>query len=523
MDCWMRGVLLAWTAIMFTFMGSTPSWGLSPLVWTSSLLGRHEPPDNPFLADSAWPMSHRHPYNQGSSPFPGPTDSDQAAPEFLEGTPVPITLAISSRYLNGDRVTWGATTKEVFKLDANGRRMQYLADAPREQCRLAAISGAYSLVDRDGYYFVPRGFAIEAYTDAVPGDPHSAIVMARRFEIPDDLRQADDDWIVGLNLTFDGRLAFVTKRGLVGCLTRDLDDFEHLRLGDAATEVSNSLAVDEEGGLFIVTERETCRVQWSPDAASSRLELSWSCPYRTTGELPAGRLGTGSGTTPSLVGYGDQDRFVAICDGQALMHMVLLWRDEIPADWQGLPGRPRRVAAEVPVTFGKPDAVATTTEQSLTVRGHEICVVSNQYGELGPLLRRLVRRRMGNDVGTVTIYRSNVPHIAPHGVEKFAWDPTSRQLKSVWSNQLSCPNGIPTMSEATGLLYLIGQRDGDWCLEAVDWQTGRSVFHRRMSGASKLNSFYAATEIIHGGQIMTGTFGGVLRFGVDRSNLALDR
>lgn len=32
-----------------------------------------EPPANLFLADSPWAMTHRNPYCQGSSPFPGPT------------------------------------------------------------------------------------------------------------------------------------------------------------------------------------------------------------------------------------------------------------------------------------------------------------------------------------------------------------------------------------------------------------------------------------------------------------------
>ena len=59
----------------------------------------------------------------------------------------------------------------------------------------------------------------------------------------------------------------------------------------------------------------------------------------------------------------------------------------------------------------------------------------------------------------------------------------------------------------------MGQREGQWTLEAVNWATGESVFHQPLSSGSKNNSFYAATEIAAEGTILTGTYGGVLRFG----------
>ncbi len=33
-----------------------------------------EPPVNPFVVDSPWPMSHANPYCQASSLYPGPTE-----------------------------------------------------------------------------------------------------------------------------------------------------------------------------------------------------------------------------------------------------------------------------------------------------------------------------------------------------------------------------------------------------------------------------------------------------------------
>ena len=473
---------------------------------------QNEPPTNPFLAKSPWPMSHRTPYNQASSPYAGPTNPDHAQPELLPGEPVPITLAISAQYPNGRHAIWGTTLKDVFKVDASGDTLDYLDRFERHQSRDEAISGAYSLLDCDGNYFVPRGFAIECYRDANSNVFDSPIEKSGSFTIASEF-QGDRDAIVGLNLTYDGWLAFVTRRGVVGCLSRDLKVAKYLRIPERETEdidISNSIAVDESGGIFVTTDRTVHRVQWEPN---QDLHLAWSVPYQSNGRQIAGRLGSGSGTTPTLMGFGEQDQFVVICDGQELMHVVLIWRSEIPGDWQGLPGRHRRIAAEIPVRFGDPNATKSTTEQSLTVRGYEIVAVSNLYGELSPLMKRLVYRRFGNKIGRATIYRSNQPGIAPYGVEKLAWDPVKRELSSIWANpEISCPNGIPTMSESTGLLYCIGQRDSHWTLEGIDWNTGESVFHRKLARGSKHNSFYAATEIGVNGSILTGTFGGLVRF-----------
>jgi hypothetical protein len=296
-------------------------------------------------------------------------------------------------------------------------------------------------------------------------------------------------------------------------VARDFQSHHCLRLHRGTQEVSNSLAVDEEGGIYVVSDRSTSRVQWSRDAATP-LALGWSLPYKTRSARQIGRVGSGSGTTPTLIGSGDDDKLVAICDGQQVMHLVLYWRDEIPADWAGLPGRDRRIAADVPVRFGDRSASSSTTEQSLVVRGHEIAVVSNVYGSFRPIAQRYIRRRLGEDLHTATIYKSNDARIAPHGIEKFAWDSSRRRLTSSWANRrISCPNGVPVMSEATGMLYCIGQRDGQWTLEALNWETGESAFHRRLSSAAKYNSFFAATQVGADGSVITGTYGGILKFG----------
>ena len=386
-----------------------------------------EPPTNPFLADSPWPMTHRNPYNQASSPYPGPTSASEAQPEFLDGEPVPITLAVSPRYPNGERAIWGTTPREVFKLVDRKGSMQYVDVWPRLLPRKTAISGAYSLLDRDGRYYVPRGVCIDAFCDKDASESLSSIHIASTFEVPAQLQHGDDDAIIGINMTYDGRIVFVTRHGLVGSLSRHWTTWSRCDWVNGEEEISNSVAVDERGGIFVVTERTINRVQWSGEA-SQRLRLTWRSSYRTSESRGTGRLGKGSGTTPTLVGVGQQDRFVAIGDGQKLMHVVLFWRDDIPDDWAGLPGRDRRIAAEVPVTFGDASATRSTTEQSLTVRGHEIFVVNNlvrQTASLGSRGHPSVHGQRHPLCHDLSIQSAGV---APYGVQKFRWDPRKRAI-----------------------------------------------------------------------------------------------
>jgi len=90
-------------------------------------------------------------------------------------------------------------------------------------------------------------------------------------------------------------------------------------------------------------------------------------------------------------------------------------------------------------------------------------------------------------------------------------------LRSVWANpEISLPNAIPTMSEATGLIYSIGARDGIWTLEAVDWDTGDSAFFLEIGDLARHNSAFAATQVgPDGGPSTTAPFSDCSASGLD--------
>jgi hypothetical protein len=374
-SAWTAGAALAMTLAMTATAGAQ-----EPPCLTYVAPDGHEPPCNPALVDSGWGASHRGNFAQASSPFPGPTTSATVSHIQTLGA-APIVIDFSARYADGGRVAWMSTVSApdsgmVFKLDvASGQVIDSYsleADEGRTPSQLGSITGAYNLLDRDGHLIVGRQQALEVYADATPGQRTSPIALLKRFTLPASALCRPSDKLVGINMLPDGHVAFATDQGIVGVIPRRVEqmDSAHLRvlsvngarcgdasIDDAALEnVSNSIAVDETGAIYTVTDT----AQYKHRVTSDGVEQVWRAPYES-GAGSGVRLGDGSGSTPTLMGTdpGD-DRFVVITDGQKLMHLVLMWRDAIPPGWKPIaPGKDRRIACEVPVTFGDPHATET--------------------------------------------------------------------------------------------------------------------------------------------------------------------
>ncbi|MFC2027968.1 hypothetical protein ACFLU3_04710 [Chloroflexota bacterium] len=498
-----------------------------------------EPAKNPFLADSPWSSPHRNSYCQGSSFYPGPAESPSMQTEdFLLGRPALIHPEFSSPYPDGGRVIWASAYGEVVKIDPEGDNLEYIdriesypvpwPDVFGEKlsemsCQEASdflvpllppdpelqegqasegTSGVFPVLGSDGILYQALEQKIVAYGDEIEGDRFSPIEIKRQYEIPQQVLPREWDKLVAMMMTYDGMLAFATNYGLVGIIDRNFDNAQYLQLGEGDEYVYNNIAADENGGIYVVTHKAMYRVQWTGEKLTiDEDEGGWRAEYGT-GKPSTSKAMTaaGSGSTPSLMGTGEQDKFVVITDGEQIMNILIFWRDEIPDDWEQLPGtKSRRIAAQVPITFGDPDRERSFSDQSVLVRGYGAFVVNNE-------LQNWFDTRMEN------ASLSGEPDIAPYGCEKFEWNPETQTMQSVWFNEeLSLPNAIPTMSSATNLIYQIGQRNGVWTLEAIDWDTGESAWHYEIGDRSYHNSFFAASVVGPDESIYYGTFIGLMR------------
>ncbi len=528
----LRSAAAAFTAVLAAALlplGSAAATAAdAPSCVTPDAADGAEPPCNPHLAASPWAGNHRNSYAQASSPYPGVEGPPEHVNVDHDGSPsVPVILSFSPAYPDGRRVIWASTaggTKEILKIDPDtvtviDKYVPRLEEEGSTETGSFSVSGAYNLVDADNHLHVGQQTALEVYGDARPGEHDSTIVLLRRFDLPAEAFCGGDDELVGLTMTYDGHIAFATQNGVVGVVPRqpDLMTAEHLETfslngadcaagPDGAFEtVSNSIAADENGGIYVVSSQAMYRLDWDGQA----LTTAWRSGYAGAGKTGGGRLGAGSGSTPTLMGTApDDDRFVVLTDGQDLMHLVLMWRDEVPSDWQPVrPGADRRIACEIPVTFGDPDATESLSEQSVLVRGHDAVVVNN--------LQRIdpVTGQLPPQVAPFSQVASGVPGNAPTGIQRFAWDPATRTCDVVWSNpDVAIPNGIPTMSVASNMIYGIGARNDVWTLEGLDWDTGEVALTVEAHPSPTANSFYAATTVGPDGTIWTGTLGGVTRF-----------
>ena len=501
------------------------------------------PPRNPFLADSSYPIGHGDSAQQDALAVPGPSDPgaalDPSEIQYAHVGPAHFGAYTSSPYPDGRRVIWSNGLDRIVKIDFESfevlatywvpgarRWTEAEADASiagfdasnvglfalwrafRDASKLRDLSSVYTVLDVDNtYYIADKAGSITAYADLDPTDPTSPIVERAVFQLPAEVTGLT----VGMNMTFDGWLIVPTEHGYVVAISRDLKEHRVIRLlhSEAAEEkatrptgygwVRNGVAIDEGGGLYIASQEHMHELVWTGDRLSTDpADGAWTAPYLNG-------WGHGTGATPSLMGFGEEDRFVVITDGQPLMNVVLFWRDRIPDDWERLPHAPdRRVAGMLPVNMGDSELEEIQSEQSVVVAGYGALVVNN-VGRNQPWY-------LPSQASMLLIsYLGSAPRYQPYGVQKFEWDPTTRVLREAWVNrEVSSPSCVPVVSYPSDRVYLIGARENRWTLEALEWRDGRSAFHS-VIGGQRFNPLFSGTEIDEAGRVHYGTPWGRVR------------
>lgn len=499
-------------------------------------------PKNPHLADSLYPLGHGGPAQQDSLAVAGPEDSSRQLLadeiQYSHTGPGFFGVSTSGPYADGERVFWGNGLDRIVKIDHATYKVVatlMLPDAPeyydaaradqsisyfdrsnggffaifkafREVQKLRSLASVYTLLDSTNTYYIAnkKGY-IEAYGDADPTDPGSAIVLKRRFDFPDSISGNS----VGINMTYDGWLVLVTEHGYLLAVTPDFNKYRTARLQhaqgaeDKATRptgygwIRNAPAIDDRGGIYVVSQQYMHKVVWTGDAFSLT-DGAWAVAYDNSWTH-------GSGATPSLMGFGEEeDNLVVITDGNPRMNLVVWWRGAIPEDWQALPGQDRRVAGILPVTMGAQNLAEIQSEQSVVVEGFGALVVNNKP--------RNVPWYLPSQAHSLLIsYLGSNPRHQPYGVQKFIWDPQTRTLKNAWvNNDISSPSSVPIVSQFNAKVYLIGARSNQWTLEAIDWNSGKEAFHY-VIGGQRYNVFFSGTLLDEAGRIHYGSPWGRVR------------
>ena len=300
----------------------------------------------------------------------------------------------------------------------------------------------------------------------------------------DPIPSALPDW--------SGRVWFVTDSGVVGFVGRD-DEVRSLHLPKGEV-IANSFAMDESGGVFIVSDHALYRF----DVRRGRPHITWRKTYDRGSTEKPGQVSQGSGTTPTLIGRasGRGGGSIAITDNADPRMNVLVFR-------RGKAGPGRRPLCKQPVFT--PDRSAD--ENSLiSVPGG--LVAENNYGYQGPGPAGADTRTADTEPGLVKVavnYRRGGCHVA--------WSNTTARIPTLVS-KLSRGNGLiygwthPTAEEAG----IPGPLPADaWFLTAFDARTGRQVWSRHVGSGLGYNNNYAPVTIGRNGAAYVGTLGGLVR------------
>jgi hypothetical protein len=501
------------------------------------------PPRNPYLADSSYPVGHGTSAQQDTVAVAGPRGPGRTlAADEIRYAPVGpghFGSYTSGPYPDGRRVLWSNGLDRIVKLDH--ATFEVLASRPFEGApaytesqaeaslarmdrwrdglpaiatslwdarKLRNLSGVYTLLDMDHIYYIgDKQGGITAWADADSRDPASAIEPRATFQLPADVTGL----LVGMNMTFDGWIVVATEHGYLVTLSRDFQQVRQVRLrhAEGAEEkatfrtgfgwVRNGFAIDRAGGIYVASQDHLHKVVWTGDRLSTDpADGAWTARY-------ANGWGHGTGATPSLMGFGDEDRFVVITDGEPVMNVVLFWRDTIPADWQAPAGAPDgRIAGMLPANLGDPDLEVLQSEQSVVVAGTGALVVNNVPRNVPWYVPNAAKPLLAGFLGSS-------PRYQPFGVQKFEWDPFARRLRQAWTNrEISSPNSVPLVSLASNAVYLVGARQDRWTLEALDWSTGKERFHF-LIGGQRYNSLFSGTLLDEAGRIHYGTHWGRVR------------
>jgi hypothetical protein len=516
------------------------------------------PPVNPYMAQGPYPITHFDVTASGFSSNPGFTSNSSRALDPSEITFKPLGFAngfgylYSAPYADGSLAIWAGGADKIVKLDASNLEElsvyafgagnlvtdlqverfydevdALVAEAERDPAQIQSVfdrisetmvpalqrgSGAiYKLVSSDNELYITTRdkntgeITITVYGDSTPGDKWSAIAVKRTFTLPE--REGVIAQPMAMTMTYDGWIISVTNDGRLFAISRDFSKVHQLTLPEASNAdgqsgewmggvIRNTVAVDDKGGIYVVARNFFHRVQWTGDALSLKAEDGgWTVPYNS-GE-------NGSGTTATPFGWGEtEDHLVVIMDGVDAVNVY--WRDEIPDDWQGIPGHPRRLAGTLPMTFGDNTPESFRIEASPVAAGYGFFWPNDTPRNQPPWQGAFNKQLFANYSGVMF-----EQHAVAGGV-KYQWNPKSRQLELAWVSDLSLAPTLCTPN-INGLLYCMGRRDGQYALEVLDWGTGQPAFHYLLGKSYRFNAAAAPNRIVDDYLEYSSTGNGILR------------
>lgn len=365
-----------------------------------------------------------------------------------------------------------------------------------------AVNGVYSVADKDNHvYYNTADGSVTEFGLIDENNPSAGIKAIKTVNMRPII--GPDAHLVGTGITYDGKFV-VASNATISVFDRSLDGEPQTVHFAPGEYVSNSFAIDDKNGIYIASNKIMHKLVWTGSKLSEDpADGAWTSAYDTGDQPPTVKIGNGTGSTPTLMGFGEgEDKLVVITDGANHMHLVAFWRNAIPAGWKAPAGaKSDRIAGQIAVTAGqKPLPKFVQSEQSVVVNGYGAFVVNNiaKAGEKDKL------------VDVLSLGPVNEPG---SGCQRFEWDPKTHRWHSVWARgDVISISMVPSVSSASGIVSVNGYyKKTGWELTGLDWMTGKTVQRVEFGKGNLGNGAYAIIQYAPNGDLIFNSVGGPIR------------
>lgn len=497
-------------------------------------------PRNPYLAQEHYSITHFNSAQTDAFPFQVADGTYSVSPDDCPGKwSGPVNLMTLSS--NNSDYMWGMSSDRVSYIKVAGGAFELVAEheLPKvraksqddlqklvarygsydelataaksvlgQQPQFAMMCGNYVLCDKDNYAYANAVTTLLRYRLKDPNNPAAGIEIDAQLDMSPYLHGSFT--LVGVSMTYDGYLVVAGKQS-ISIVTRDLAQVIDTYVLPQEQTLSNSICVDDKNGIYLASGSVTDggrglmqKIVWTGSRLSTDAkDGAWQAGYDGGPYAPAIKMGYGTGSTPTLMGFGeDEDKLVVITDGARQMKIVAFWRDEIPADAAAVdPANPRLADART-VTCGLAGADWVQSEQSVVCAGYGAFVVNN--------VKPMSVEIHDKIIGVLAIG----PLLEPAtGVERLQWNPESNRWESLWTRpDVVSISMIPSVSTASEMVFVNGYAPSTgWEVTGLDWNTG-ATRHRVMFGQSNRgNGAYAIIQYMPNGDLLFNSVCGPFR------------
>lgn len=499
------------------------------------------PKRNPYLAAEHYSITHFNSAQTDAFPYAVADGTFRVDPMQAEGGwSGPVNLMTLSAAVNGymwgmssDRVSYYRTSNGAFtKLGEAGlpsgtmktdEQLRILTDKYENVSDLynaivpflgtnpmfAIASGNYVLCDKDNHAYSNIGTTIARYCLVDPKNPDAGIKLDKQFDVQGSVGGAKS--LVGVIMSYDGHLVVAYNKGIAIVdrnLTQIIDSYQL----PADQVLSNSISIDEHNGIYLASNSNVENgkglmqkiILKNGKLSTSEADGAWQSAYDGGPMAPSIKMGYGTGSTPTLMGFGDdEDKLVVITDGAKRMKIVAFWRDNIPSDAKEVVAGSPRIAGVRPITCGLPESTEwIQSEQSVACAGYGAFVVNNILSG---------GATTGDKVVDVLAIGPLIE--TPRGAERLQWNTAENCWETVWTRaDISSPSMIPAISTTSEMVFVNGYSQADgWEVTGLDWNTGETRHRVIFGDTSRGNGTYAIIQYLENGDLLFNSVSGPFR------------